>query len=146
MGLRSAVAAPFRHRGDEQLTETEFVAAVAMELRWFTPDQAKRLVDVAVSEGALERSGGQLTPTFDVHSHTVPEEFEPDEQLLQQRSTFEKLLERIVAAGHDKQEAVAAINQRQQELGVSIEAAAVVYARQHGIAVGTEANEARAEL
>jgi len=40
-----------------------------------------------------------------------------------------------VAAGHDKQEAVAAVNRLQSEVAVSVEAAAVLYAHGEGIDV-----------
>ena len=47
MDLRRTVAAPFRHRGVDELGESEFVAAIAMDRRWYSPAQAKRLLDVA---------------------------------------------------------------------------------------------------
>ncbi len=146
MELRYTVAAPYRHRGTDRLTESEFVATVAMDLDWFTPDQAKRLVDLATSEGLLERDPGALVPTFDVGTVDPPEEFVPDESVLTRRSTFERLLERITDAGIDKQEAVAGVNRLQADLGVTIEAAAVVFARRRGIEVADLTDRAVEEL
>jgi len=146
MSLRAAVAAPFRQHGRDRLTESKFVVALSLDRNWFSADQAKRLVDVATGEGLLDRDGDELIAQFDVSSVDVPENFDPDEGMLQKRSAFEQALDAITSAGEDKQSAVAAINGLQQELGVTVEAAAVVYARRQGIDVDDAAAKALDEL
>jgi hypothetical protein len=146
MSLRRAVAAPFRKRGVDRLSESEFIVALSLDREWFSPDQAKRLVDVAAGEGLLERADDDLRVTFDPAGSGAPEGFEPDESVLQQRSTFEQLLDRIVEKGRDKQTAVADINRLQADLAVSIEAAAALYARRNGIEVGELADRALSDL
>lgn len=147
MSLRRAVAAPFRQRGVEQLKESEFVVALSLDWEWFSPDQAKRLVDVAATEGLLERPNeDDLVVTFDPLTVDIPDGFEPDEAVLQQRTTFERLLDTIVDAGVEKHEAVADINRLQADLAVTVEAAAALYARQHDIDVADLARQAREEL
>ena len=135
MSLRVAVAAPFIQHGARRLKENEFVVALSLDRNWFSPDQAKRLIDVATGEGLLERTDDGLEVAFDPADVTVPEEFTPDEDLLRQRSAFERVLDALVAEGMEKHEAVGAINTLQGELGLTIEAAAVVYARREGLAV-----------
>jgi len=146
MDLRRTVAAPFRQRGVEELGESEFVAAIAMDRRWYSPAQAKRLLDVADGEGLIDRTDDSVSPTFDVGETSIPEDFSPGEDLLRDRSAFERVLDVLTDAGHEKREAVAGINQLQSTLGVTIEAAAVVYARRHGEAVPGIAERARSEL
>ncbi len=146
MSLRTAVAAPFRSRGRDRLAESEFVVALSLDRDWFTPDQAKRLVDVAAGEGLLKRDDGDIVATFDPDSVRVPDGYEPDESILQQRSTFERTLDAVVADGADKREAVAGINRLQSELGLAVEAAAVVYARRRGIDTAELAERALKEL
>ncbi|WP_121822501.1 DUF2240 family protein [Halostella salina] len=146
MSLRTAVAAPFRQRGAERLGENEFVVALSLDRDWFSPDQAKRLIDVATGQGLLAREDGDLVPSFDPEDVTVPEGFVPDESILQERSTFEQVLDRVVADGVEKQAAVADINRLQGELGVTVEAAAVVYARRQGVDVDEPARAAVEEL
>lgn len=133
MSLRVAVAAPFIQNGTRRLKENEFVVALSLDRDWFSPDQAKRLIDIATGEGLLERGDDGLEVTFDPAEVTVPEEFVPDEDLLQERSAFERVLDSLVAEGMAKHEAVGAINTLQRDLGLTIEAAAVVYARREGI-------------
>jgi hypothetical protein len=135
MSLQTAVAAPFRERGTDRMAESEFVVALSLDRDWFSPDQAKTLVDVATSEGLLARNDDELVTEFDAAGTTIPEGFTPGEDILQSRSAFERVLEAVVGSGTEKQTAVAEINSRQSELGVTLEAAAVVYARSEGIDV-----------
>ncbi|WP_129113059.1 DUF2240 family protein [Halegenticoccus tardaugens] len=146
MSLERAVAAPFRQRGKTRMGEGEFVVALSLDNDWFSPDQAKRLVDVAVGRDLLSRDGTALEAAFDPSEVEVPAEFVPDESVLREQSTFERLLDALVAAGVEKQTAVAAINARQHDLGVTLEAAAVVYARSRGVDVGGLAADVREGL
>jgi len=146
MSLRVAVAVPFRQQGARSLGEGEFVVALSLDREWFSPDQAKRLVDVAVGRGLLDTDDGDLRPTFDVDEVAVPEGFTPDTDILREQSTFEQLLDLMVEGGLDKQEAVAATNEAQRRLGIRLEAAAVVVARRHGLDCGGVAATVRAEL
>ena len=146
MSLRTTVAAPFKEAGSDRMGESAFVVALSLDRDWFSPDQAKRLVDVAVSEGVLDRNDGTVRVTFDPATVDVPEGFNPAESILQGRSTFERVLSALVDAGHSKQDAVAAVNRLQSELQISVEAAAVLYAHGEGIDVQTHAEIALEEM
>lgn len=146
MSLRVAVAAPFAQHGGKRLRENEFVVSLSLDRRWFSPDQAKRLVDVATKEGLIEHEGSHLVATFDPAAVTIPEDFVPDKDLLRKRSAFERVLDALVADGVAKHEAVGAINTLQQELRLTIEASAVVYAHRKGIDVSELVPVARAAL
>ena len=146
MSLEVAVAAPFKQRAKERLGEGEFVVALSLDRDWFSPDQAKRLVDVAVGRGLLDAADGDLVTQFDPDDVVVPEGFTPDESILREQSTFETALDAIVSAGVEKQRAVAGINERQRTLAVTIEAAAVLYAKEHGAPVERLAADVRGDL
>jgi hypothetical protein len=146
MSLEVAVAAPFRQRGVDRLGEGEFVVALSLDRDWFSPDQAKRLIDVAVGRGLLDRDDGDVVPSFDPSTVSVPEGFVPDESVLREQSTFEQVLDSLVAAGIEKQDAVAAANRRQQSLGVTLETAAILFARSEGVDVDDAAERVRREL
>ncbi|MBX0287326.1 DUF2240 family protein [Haloarcula salinisoli] len=143
MSLKTAVAAPFRQRGTDRMAESEFVVALSLDRNWFSPDQAKTLVDVATSEGLLERDEDALVVGFDAASTTIPDGFQPGEEILQSRSAFEQVLDTVIEHGVEKQTAVAGINRLQSELGVTLDAAAVVYARSEGVDVGGIGTEVR---
>ena len=146
MSLKTAVAAPYRQRGADRMAESEFVVALSLDRNWFSPDQAKTLVDVATSEGLLRREDDALVVTFDAAGTEIPEDFRPGEGILQSRSTFERVLDAVVEGDVEKQTAVAGINSLQADLGVTLETAAVVYARSEGVAVDDVAVEVREEL
>ncbi|WP_117595310.1 DUF2240 family protein [Haloprofundus halophilus] len=148
MSLQTATAVPFRQRGSERLGEGEFVVVLSLDRGWFSPDQAKRLVDVAVGRGLLDRDegSGDLVPAFDPDDVEIPREFVPDESILREQSTFERILDAMVAAGVDKQRAVATANERQHRLGVTLETAAVLTARSEGVDVDDVAGAVRADL
>ena len=146
MSLKTAVAAPFRQRGTDRMAESEFVVALSLDRSWFSPDQAKTLVDVAASEGLVEREEDALVVGFDAADVDIPDGFAPSEDVLQSRSAFEKVLDAVVESGVEKQTAVAGINAMQSELGVTLETAAVVYARSEGVAVDAIAEDIREEL
>lgn len=147
MSLQRAVAAPFRQKGTERLKQSEFTVALSLDLEWFSPDQAKRLADVAATEGLVEQTeAGELVVTFDPRTVEIPDGFKPGEEVLQQRSTFEKLLDTIVENGIEKRTAVADINRLQTECGISVEAAAALYALGNEIPVTDLATQAMEEL
>ncbi len=146
MSLEVAVAVPFRQRGKRTLGEGAFVVALSLDRDWFSPDQAKRLVDVAVGRGLLTQEDGELTPTFAVDEITIPEGFTPDTDILREQSTFEQLLDSMVAGGMTKQKAVASANETQRRLGITLEAAAVLVARREGIDIDGPATAVRTEL
>jgi hypothetical protein len=146
VSLETAVAAPFRDAATERLGESEFVVAVSLERDWFSPEQAKRLLDIADGRGLVDRTDDGVVATLDIDAVEVPEGFTPDESLLQEQSTFERVLDLLVADGADKQAAVAAVNERQRELDITLEAAAIIHARKRGIDVTEAAASVRSEL
>lgn len=146
MSLEVAVAVPFRQQGTDRLGEGAFVVALSLDREWFSPDQAKRLVDVAVGRGLLEKSDGDLVATFDLEAVDIPSNYTPDTDILREQSTFEQLLDRMTDAGMTKQEAVAAANETQRRLGITLEAAAVLVATREGVDVDAAARAVQAEL
>jgi hypothetical protein len=146
MSLEAAVAMPFRDAGTDRVGEGKFVVALSLDRDWFSPDQAKRVVDVAAGRGLIERDGNDVTALFDPAAVDVPDDFRPDESVLREQSAFERVLDALVAAGEERQAAVAAVNDRQRRLGVTLEAAAVLHARARGVDVGPAAERVRRDL
>lgn len=146
MSLRVAVAAPFKSRGVDRLPEQQFVVALSLDRDWTSPDQAKALADLGEREGLLRRVDGDLEVTFDPDDVAIPDGFALDASVFQERSPFESVLDALVADGLARQEAVAAVNELQARLGVTADAAAVVYARGRGLDVVDAATRVQADL
>jgi len=64
--LTYTVSMPFKRKGKEQLKDMEFVMALSMDLKWFTPEQAKSVLAEAQRSGLLKRDGELVRPSFDV--------------------------------------------------------------------------------
>ncbi|MEE6209401.1 DUF2240 family protein [Salarchaeum sp. III] len=146
MSLRVTVAAPFKQTGKARIGEHEFVVALSLDRDWLSPDQAKRVIDIATGEGLVSRDDGDLIADFDLDSVEVPEDFSPDESVFRERSAFERAVDALESEGVEKQEVVAAVNELQQDLGITADAAAVVYARREGVNVDDAAAKARGGL
>lgn len=137
--LQKSIAVLYKSKGREELTEKEFVFSASMDLRWFSPKEAQRLMDAGLSGGLLERRSGGLAPTFDYMGITVPVDYRPPMAALEEgarRNTdlFTEIVERIVKAKSvPKREVVSRVNKEQEMLGIDIEPAALLVASSYGL-------------
>jgi hypothetical protein len=153
MTLRPIVAYPFQKHGREAISTNDFVAALSLDRGWFDPAGAEQCLETAAAEGLLERTEDdeegadeRVKATFEYAAVTVPEDLDPDPALLEPQSVFEGCVDRLVESGVEKREAVAGINRLQDDLALTVEAAAVVFTRRQSIAVADLATRARDEL
>ena len=142
MTLERVVAAPFKRAGSTSLSEQEFVVGLSLHRDWFSPAQAKRVIELGVADGLLSREDSTVSPAFDPATITIPPEYTPDTSILTRRSPFEAMLERLVDDGVDKRTAVGEINRLQESLDVTIDADAAIYAARRGVDVRSEAKAA----
>ncbi|MCG2735674.1 MAG: DUF2240 family protein [Candidatus Methanoperedenaceae archaeon] len=130
------ISVPFKRKGKDSLKESEFVLALSFDLNWFTPEQAKKVVLEAEKAGLIKREGDIIRPAFDLSSVEPPQGFKPG--VLEERSIFDRIIERITAeTGMDKRKVIALINKKQDELSklVEIEVSAILIALEHGVAL-----------
>jgi hypothetical protein len=128
------VSAPFKRKGKDALKESEIVMALSFDLKWFTPEQAKKVVQEAEKTGLIKREGDIIRPAFELSSVEPPQGFKPD--VLEERSLFDRIIESItVETGMDKRRVIALVNKKQDELSklVEIEVSAILVALEHGI-------------
>ena len=132
------VSVPFKRKGKDSLKESEFVLALSFDLNWFSPDQAKKIVLAAEKAGLLKREGNILHPAFDLSSVEPPNGFKPGVFEEEERSIFDRIIERITAeTGMDKRKVIALINKKRDELSklVEIEVSAILVALEHGVSM-----------
>jgi hypothetical protein len=146
MSLEITVAVPFKQHGEQTLSPGEFVVALAVDREWFSPDQAQRLIDIAEGKKLLVRDDRGIHAQFDHTSVSIPESFEPSESIFRDQSAFEQILQILETTSESKQSIVAAINERQQQLGITVETAAAVYACERDISTDKVRQLARQEL
>ncbi len=139
--LQDTIALLFRRKGKQVLTEKEFVFSASMDLRWFSPKDAQRLLDVGLTGGYLQRKNGDVFPTFDCSVTDVPLDYRPSKTVLDQaakRQTdlFSEIVDRIVKAKSvSKREVVSKVNKKQELLGIDVEPAVLLVASDYGVSV-----------
>lgn len=131
MDLERVVAAPFKQQGSDRVEESKFVVGLSLDRNWYSPDQASRIVELGIRNGLLTRDGNELVAQFSPESVSIPPDFNPADEPVAQESPFEIILRQLTDDGMEKQSVVAEINQLQGELGISVDAAAVVFAKSH---------------
>ena len=137
--VKEIIAFLFKRAGKEELTGQELRLALSMDLRWFTPKEADQLVDLFQNKRLVvhgEKDG--LRPSFNYRKLTLPRDFKPSPDMLFNTSGEEPVFIQMV--GHiadrgdmEKRRVIAAINRRAQELGIEVEAAAMLVGSEVGV-------------
>ncbi len=129
---------PFLRKGKETLKDSEFVLALSIDLNWFTPEQAKNVLSQAESSGILKRQGEMISPAFDLTKTEIPSGFKPEADVLEKKTVFDRIIERIILKTcMEKRKVIALINKKQEELAkmVLIEVSAILVAIENGVQV-----------
>jgi len=139
--LQRSIALLFRRKGKELLTEKEFVFSASMDLRWFSPKEAQRLLDVGITGGLLQKKNGNIVPTFDTSLIEVPLDYKPGKEIFEHvpnkpRDFFSEIVDRIVKTKSvPKREVVSRVNKKQELLGIDVEPAALLVASDYGLSM-----------
>ncbi len=134
--LIHTVSVPFKRKGKDSLKENEFVMYLSFDLNWFSPLQAKQVVQDAEKAGLLKREGDIIRPAFELSSVETLQGFRPD--VHEERSLFDRIIEIITKeTGMDKRRVIALINKKQDELSklVEIEVSAILVGLENGVAM-----------
>jgi len=81
--IEVALAQLFWKKGKSSLTEKEFVFAASLDLRWFTPKEAQKFLDISMDSELLALDDDKVKPTFDYKSVEIPKGYAPTIELLQ---------------------------------------------------------------
>ena len=68
--MMQTVAMPFRKRGKNALTTSEFIFALSLDLGWFSPEQAKEFLNKAKNDGLVSIKDDEIKPNFDFKTLT----------------------------------------------------------------------------
>jgi hypothetical protein len=137
--LQRSIALLFRRKGKEILTEKEFVFSASMDLRWFSPKEAQKLLDFGISGGYLQKKNGNIIPTFDTSVIEVPLDYKPGKDIFEHiprkpQDLFSEIVDKIVKTKSvPKREVVSRVNKKQELLGIDVEPAALLVASDYGL-------------
>jgi len=150
--LQYAIALLFKRKGRDELTEREFVLSASMDLRWFPPRDAQRLLQLGLETKLLESHGGNIRPAFPIDSVEVPRDFVPTAKTLEvatpvSEDVFLRLVDAIVArTKSDRRAVIATVNAVQEKMDVDVEVAALIAARRAGVDVAPFLGPVKAHL
>jgi hypothetical protein len=148
--LETCLGVLFKRKGKNVMTETEFILTVSFDYRWFTPKEAQGLLDISVKRGLLVRTEEYLKPSFDINDVEASLSFRPSKNVLkgdqEEVSFFARLIQLITDKGVKKRDAVARVNRTQERLGVDVEVAAVLVAKDLGADVSPFLEPVREEI
>ena len=136
--LEVALSQLFRKKGKGSLTEKEFVFAASLDLRWFTPKEAQKFLDIGMESELLALDGDSIKATFDYKSVNVPKGYAPTTELLQSsvkpKGVFLKIVDQISTTKDiPSKDVISLVNQTQDKMGVDVEVAALIVARKYGL-------------
>ncbi len=142
------VAQAFKLRGKSRLNRTELTFALAYELKWFTPEESKEVLEAALKQGLLKEEGGKLSPAFNAKDVEIPTDFKPGMDILSEKSLINRLFELLGTAGIGHDAAREMIGEKEAEYDglVTAEVAALVIAKEKKLDVGPLVDEAYREL
>lgn len=133
--LKRTIAVLFRRKGKGSITEKEFVFSASIDLRWFSPKAAQKLLDIALQLNLISRRNGELSPNFNIEDIHVPLEFKPTEDILniQEESLLSRIISKLSESKLERRDLVARINALQKRFGVDIEIAALILGNDLGM-------------
>ncbi len=148
--LRKTIASAFKSKGKKKMDRKELTYTLSFDLKFFSHETSKKVVEHAERRGLLHEVDGFLHPSFELDEEDVEPDFKPDvNRIFSDESVFDRIVDRIVSeTGKDRGSVIAEINQKQLQLGniLNIEVVALIYALENGIEVGNFIDEVETEL
>ena len=140
--VENIIAFLFKRSGKDELTPSELYLPLSMDLKWFSPNQAKTFVNMALQQKLLIKKEGKLKPSFDYEKIVVPVGFRPSKQPSEEDVKEEKLdvvktiIGRIVEkTGQDEQSVVEKIEDVEKENNICSEVASLLVSKEYDVDV-----------
>ena len=139
--LQQAIASLFKRKNMDLLSAKELELLASMELRWFEPAEARKLVDLARELGLLEETEAGLKPKFELDKIEIPLGFKPPKDIItnlehDSESLFMQMVNHIcLITGLDSQTVIAKINEKQAKFEdkIVLETIAILYGKEKDV-------------
>ena len=73
----------FKRSGKEKLTLSEIYLPLSMDLKWFSPQEAKEFVNFALKQKILNKKNDFIFPNFNYKDINIPIGYKPKKEILQ---------------------------------------------------------------
>lgn len=141
--VETIIAFLFKRSGKEELTPSDLYLPLSMDLQWFTPNQAKTFVNMALQQKLLIKKEGKLKPSFDCKKIVVPVGFRPSKKPIEEKEVKQEKLDaiktiiaRIVEkTGLDEKSATEKIKDFEKGKNVRSEVAALLVSKEYDVDV-----------
>jgi hypothetical protein len=141
--VETIIAFLFKRSGKEELTPSDLYLPLSMDLQWFTPNQAKTFVNMALQQKLLIKNEGKLKPSFDYEKIVVPVGFRPSKKPIEEKEVKEEKLDaiktiinRIVEkTGLDEKSVIEKIKDFEKEKNIRLEVATLLFSKEYDVDV-----------
>lgn len=132
--LFRTLAFAYKRRGAETMERAKLLHMLTFDLRWFSPDPAKRLLSRAIAAGLIREEGEMLRLAFDADAVEIPVNFRPREDLTDEEGP-------LPAAPPGKGDADAMAERERRDGLIDLDVARLILARRRGEDVAERARE-----
>lgn len=134
----------YKRSGKTKLSFSELYLTLSMDLNWFTPEDAKSFVNIALKKELLIKKGEKIQPNFNHDKVIVPIGFTPSKKVFNEKedikqeeiegNVFNKIIQRIVEKTNlDKNQIISDIKSVANEKNITEEVAALLISKDHDL-------------
>lgn len=139
IALKELIAFLFNKTGKHELSEKEIIFSLSMDLHWFSPEDARKIIYNAINSNLLVQKEQLLIPNFDYKNLELPIDFRPTVSVLEPEiDIVTNIVETISKTKNiEKTELIREINNLQDILGVEIEISSLLIGRKYDIDISS---------
>jgi hypothetical protein len=140
---QNIIAFVFKRSGKKEMSYSDFYLTLSVDLKWFTPKDAKAFTNQIVKQKLLKKKEENVKPAFEINKIEVPLGFYPSKQILEQKESNSKIKEKdiftdivneiISKTGKKEEEILEKIKSTEKEKNITKEIAAILVGKDFGI-------------
>lgn len=148
--LRKTIASAFRAKGKKKMDRKELTYTLSFDLKYFSHETSKKVVELAEKKGILKEEDGALAPAFNVDEVEISPDFKPDaSRIFREDDVFERIVDELSEKlDMDRTEILREINRKQIELGNILDGGvvAILYGLENGLDLKKYIDEVEGEI
>ncbi|RLF63163.1 MAG: hypothetical protein DRN33_04625 [Thermoplasmata archaeon] len=138
------IAFVFKRSGKKEISFPMFYLTLSMDLNWFTPNDAKKFIQKALTKKLLIKKKELLMPSFDVEKIDIPTGFTPSGKIVFEEKIKEKKEEDVLTKiikkisreiGLPEEEVLRKINNFEKEKNIVSEIAVLLLGKENNVDV-----------
>jgi len=142
--VKIIIAFIFKQSGKKELNASEIYLPLSMQLNWFSPQEAKDFVKIAIKQKFLEEKKNLLNPNFEINKIDIPIGFKPTKKVFQKinekkvklpkKDLSSNIVDKIVEKSNlDKNTIIEKIKKAEQEKNINFDVAALLIGKELNI-------------